>query len=302
MNEQTLTAAKNIKEESRKRQIEHLRTYYNGLIVESATSYADFEIAQRPSDSTLLEMAKTKALEAGQEEVADLIDMQMEFYAQNAFNTLTFAYMQGVSFMIANPDISKTPKPVTDYVLSKDFAFIFNYGDNDFSTFMCNAAKEYCKEYNELLRNIELYSSIHDECTDKTIESYKKNIEFMEEPNNVRQLIKAAFIGEYMKESIDRCWIGRDKEFNAMTRINHAQDLVNNYFNFEINEAKNSEGQVNWKFGTWDEVSKFGLEEYKSMQGEDELKCANGDLTKYWLNGEVLIVRMVDGYLVAETY
>lgn len=302
MNEQIMTAAKNIKEKNRKRQIEHLRTYYNRLIVDSAVSYADFDIAQRPSASSLLDMAKEKAIEVGQEEVADLIDMQVELDAQLAFNNLTSAYMQGVSFMIANPDISKTPKPVTDYVLSKDFAFIFDYGDNDFSTFMCNAAKEYCKEYNKLLRNIELYSSIRDEYTDETIESYKKNIEFMENPDNVRQLIKAAFIGEYMKKSIDRCWIGADKEFNAMTRLNHAQDLANVHFNFETNEAKNNEGRVDWKFGTWDEISKFGLEHYKGMQGEDDIKRANGDLTKYWLNGEVLIVRMVDGYLVAETY
>ena len=35
---------------------------------------------------------------------------------------------------------------------------------------------------------------------------------------------------------------------------------------------------------------------------EEILENANGDFTKYWLNGEVLIVRMVDGKLVAETH
>ena len=89
-----------------------------------------------------------------------------------------------------------------------------------------------------------------------------------------------------------------------MERLNKAQNLANNYFNFETNAkyGVDNTDRVNWKFGTWDEVSKFGLEEYKGQQGEDDLKKANGDFTKYWLNGEVLIVRMVDGKLVAETH
>ena len=131
------------------------------------------------------------------------------------------------------------------------------------------------------------------------LDSYKKDAEFMENPNNVRELMKAAFMGEYITGAIDRCWIGRVTEFNAMDRINTAQDIANNYFNFETNE---DDDRVDWKFGTWDEVSKFGLEKYKAQQGKEELKHANGDFTKYWLNGEVLIVRMVNGKLTAEVH
>ena len=131
------------------------------------------------------------------------------------------------------------------------------------------------------------------------VNSYKKGLEFMEDPNNVRELIKAGFIGEYMTGTIDRCWLDGKPQFNAMERLNKAQDLVNNYFNFKTNE---DDDHVNWKFGTWDEVSKFGLEEFKGMQSDTDIKRANGDFTKYWLNGEVLIVRMIDGMLVAEVH
>ena len=141
--------------------------------------------------------------------------------------------------------------------------------------------------------------------SDIMVNSYKKGLEFMEDPNNVRELIKAGFIGEYMTGTIDRCWLDGKPQFNAMERLNKAQDLVNNYFNFKANTSKSSipgnDDKVDWKFGTWDEVSKFGLERFKSWQGE-ELKDANGDFTKYWLNGEVLIVRMVGGKLVAEVH
>ena len=313
MSETAMESAKNMakdhKEASRKRQIDFLRTHYNKAIVDAAIAYADSEISQRhlysyPHDSVMLEMAKAKAIEAGQQEVADFIEMQMEFDTQDIFNVLTFAYVHGMSFGISNPNIGKTPEPVTDYVLSKDFAFIFDYGDNDFGIPIEQAAKEYCKEYNNLLRQIELYSSISDGDGDLMVESYKKDLEFMEDPNTVRQLMKAAFIGAYMTNAIDRCWICSNKPFNAIERLNKAQYLANNYFNFETNakyDVDNTD-RVNWKFGTWDEVSKFGLEKYKGQQGEDGLKKANGDFTKYWLNGEVLIVRMVDGKLVAETH
>ena len=313
MSETAMESAKNTakdhKEASRKRQINFLRTHYNKAIVDAAIAYADSEISQRhlysyPHDSVMLEMAKAKAIEAGQQEVADFIEMQMEFDTQDIFNVLTFAYVHGMSFGISNPNIGKTPEPVTDYVLSKDFAFIFDYGDNDFGIPIEQAAKEYCKEYNNLLRQIELYSSISDGADDLMVESYKKDLEFMEDPNTVRQLMKAAFIGAYMTNAIDRCWICSNKPFNAMERLNKAQYLANNYFNFETNAkyGVDNTDRVNWKFGTWDEVSKFGLEKYKAQQGEDDLKKANGDFTKYWLNGEVLIVRMVDGKLVAETH
>lgn len=307
--ESAKNTAKDHKEASRKRQIDFLRTHYNKAIVDAAIAYADSEISQRhlysyPHDSVMLEMAKAKAIEAGQQEVADFIEMQMEFDTQDIFNVLTFAYVHGMSFGISNPNIGKTPEPVTDYVLSKDFAFIFDYGDNDFGIPIEQAAKEYCKEYNNLLRQIELYSSISDGADDLMVESYKKDLEFMEDPNTVRQLMKAAFIGAYMTNAIDRCWICSNKPFNAMERLNKAQYLANNYFNFETNAkyGVDNTDRVNWKFGTWDEVSKFGLEKYKAQQGEDDLKKANGDFTKYWLNGEVLIVRMVDGKLVAETH
>lgn len=300
--------AKNHKEESRKRQINFLRTHYNKAIVDAAIDYADFEIEHRPSyphDSTLLKMAKAKALDAGQKEVADFIEMQMEIDTEAVFNVLTFAYVHGMSFGLSNPGISKTPEPVTDYVLSKDFAFIFDFGDNDFGMPIERAAQEFCKEYNNLLRQIELYSNISDGSGDLMVESYKKDLKFMEDPNTVRQLMKAAFIGEYMIGSIDRCWIGENKQFDAMERLNKTMDLANNYFNFETNTTHydvDNTDSINWKFGTWDEVSKFGLEEYKGQQSEEDLKRANGDFTKYWLNGEVLIVRMVDGKLVAETH
>ena len=299
--ENTKKSREEIKERSKARQIEFLRTHYNGAIVDAAVEYANREIDRRPSgDTAFLEIAKRKAIEAGQQDVIDYIDLSLDYDNLGMFDTLTLAYAHGVSFGLENPNISTTPEPVTDYVLKKDFAFIFDFGDNDFGTYIEYAAQEFCKEYNNLLSQIELYSSPSDG-GDIMVGSYKKDLESMENPDNIRQLMKAAFIGEYMTGSIDRWWIGRNA-FDATKCLNKAQDLANDYFNFETNtihyDVDNTD-RVIWKFGTWDEVSKFGLEEYKDQQGDEELKYANGDFTKYWLNGEVLIVRMIKGKLVA---
>ena len=291
---------KDYKEVIRKKQIDYLRTYYNRDIVDAAIEYADSMIERQVislHDSTMLNMAKTKALEAGQEEVAEFIEMQNQIDYQEAFNALTFAYVQGVVFGLDNHNISKAPKPVNEYALSKDFAFIFDFGDNDYRTYIERAAQEYCKEYNSLLDRVEMEYDFAN--------LYKKDIEFMENPDNVREIMKAAFIGEYMTGSVDRCWLGEKTEnFNAAERLITVQDLANNYFNFKSNTDRYSDNteRVDWKFGTWDEVSKFGLEEFKGQQSDTDIKRANGDFTKYWLNGEVLIVRMVDGRLVAEVH
>ena len=291
---------KDYKEVIRKKQIDYLRTYYNRDIVDAAIEYADSMIERQVislHDSTMLNMAKTKALEAGQEEVADFIDMQNQIDYQEAFNALTFAYVQGVVFGLDNHNISKTPKPVNNYALSKDFAFIFDFGDNDYRTYIERAAQEYCKEYNSLLDRVEMEYDFAN--------LYNKDIEFIENPDNVREIMKATFIGEFMTGSVDRCWLGEKTEnFNAAERLITVQDLANNYFNFKSNTDRYSDNteRVDWKFGTWDEVSKFGLEEFKGQQSKKDIERANGDLTKYWLNGEVLIVRMVDGRLVAEVH
>ena len=311
MNESAMESIKSMllknREKSRKRQIDFLRTYYNNDIVDNAVKYTNFEIERMssyPNNSIMLDVAKTKALEAGQKDVADLIEMQMEFGEQDSFNIITSAYVRGMSDGLSNPNISQNSEPVSSYVLTKDFSFIFDFADNVFKPYIERAARKFCNAYNNLLNKIEISSSDSDGNGDIMLDTYKKDIEFMENPDNVRELMKAAFIGEYITGSIDRCWLIKTTNFNAMEHINMAQEFANNHFNFKTNTYRHSSNteRVDWKFGTWDEVSKFGLEKYKGQQSGKDLERANGDFTKYWLNNEVLIVRMVNGKLVAEIH
>lgn len=289
------------KQNRRTRQIDFLRTYYNSALVDSAVKYADARIARHPShpnDSIMLKLARDKALEAGQTEIANFIEGQMESDMNSAFDDLTFAYIDGILYGLNNPGADKIPDPVTDYVLNKDFAFLFDYSDNDFSGLVQNAAQIFCDEYNALLRQIELYTDLDKSHPNRMAESYKEDLEYMEDPANVRQFMKALFIGEYMSRSADRPRLGNKGLFSATERLKKAENLVNNYLPFD--EKDDETGRSFWKFGTWKEVSDYGLERYKRQQSAEELEYANGDFTKYWLNGEVLLVRMVGGKLIVQ--
>lgn len=274
------------KQNSRTRQIDFLRTYYNSAIVDAAIKYADNEIARHSSLKSIRN--EVLGLKVGQTET-------VESNMSNAFDRLTFAYIDGILFGLNNPDTSKIPDPVTDYVLNKDFAFLFDYTDNDFSALMEGAVQIFCDEYNYLLRQIELCEA----SSNSMVDHYKGDLEYMEDPTNVRQFMKALFIGEYMSNSTCRPRLDSKGLFSATERLKKAEDLVNNYLPFDEKDDESS--RPAWKFGTWKEVSDYGLERYKRQQSTEELEYANGDFTKYWLNGEVLIVRMVNGKLTVQS-
>ena len=271
----------------RQNQIDFLKSYYNDNIVNAAVKYADNEIATRPSfqlDDTWLDMIKKEAEKLGSENIGDYVDYISKDKTNSLFNILTFAYVKGLVVGVNNPSMKVTPDPISEYTKNKDFAFFFDFGDNDFGGYIENAAKEFCKEYNQLLRNIDLYQ--RDGLSDRMAESYKKDLEFMENPENIINLMKGAFIGEYMTGMVDRCWLGSREDYTD--RLKDAERYID-YLGFDDQES--------WKFGTWKEVNDEGLERYRNMQSDEEYERANGDFTEYWLNGETLVVKMVGGEL-----
>jgi hypothetical protein len=116
--------------------------------------------------------------------------------------------------------------------------------------------------------------------------SYMKDLDFMENPENIINLMKSTFIGEYMSGMVDRCWLGSREDY--ADRLKDAERYID-YLGFDNPES--------WKFGTWKEVNDEGLVRYRNMQTDEEYERAGGDFTKYWLNGETLVVKMVNGEL-----
>lgn len=271
----------------RQNQIDFLKSYYNDNIVNAAVEYADGEITNGTTlrlDNIWLDKIKEEAEKLGLEDVGCYVDLISKDKTNSLFNILTFAYVRGLVAGVDNPSMKVTPDPISEYTKNKDFAFFFDFGDNDFGGYVERAAREFCKEYNQLLRNIDIYQ--RDGFNDMMVESYKKDLEFMENPENIINLMRGLFIGEYMTGMVDRCWMGSRE--NYTDRLKNAERYVD-YLKFNKPES--------WKFGTWKEVNDEGLKRYRNMQSDEEYENANGDFTKYWLNGETLIVKMVDGEL-----
>ena len=194
--------------------------------------------------------------------------------------------------------INNTSETVNDYIESKNFAFLFDFADNDFASCIEHAAEAYCKEYNYLLEKIKSLSNNGDDVKNMLcIESYKGDIEFMEDPKNVREIMKSLFISEYISHTAEPIYYFRinGTKYNATQICKKAQNLAEYYFPDDVEDD-----YTDWKFGTWEEIEKFGLKEYEDQMSEEGIKRANGDFSKYYLNGEVLIVRMVNGKLKAE--
>lgn len=271
----------------RQKQIDFLKTYYNDSIVNAAVEYADNEISNSTYlqlDDTWLDMIKKEAEKLGSKNIGVYVDCISNDKTNSLFSILTFAYVKGLVVGINNPSLKTVPDPISEYTKNKDFAFFFEFGDNDFGGYVERAAREFCKEYNQLLRDIDIYQ--RDGFSNTMAESYKKDLEFMENPTNIINLIKGLFIGEYMTGMVDRCWMGSREDYTD--RLKEAERFID-YLGFNKPES--------WKFGTWKEVNDEGLVRYRDMQSDEEYESANGDFTKYWLNGETIVVKMVDGEL-----
>ena len=271
----------------RQRQIDFLKTYYNDSIVNAAVEYADNEISNSNPlqiDNVWLDIIKKEAENLGSEIILTAIERISKDKTNSLFSVLTFAYVKGLVVGLNNPSLKATPEPISEYTKNKDFAFFFEFGDNDFGGYVERAARKFCKEYNQLLRDIDINQ--RDGFSNMMAESYKKDLEFMENPTNTVNLLKGLFIGEYMTSMVDRCWIDSHEDYTG--RLKDAEKFID-YLRFNQPES--------WKFGTWKEVNDEGLARYRDMQSDEEYESANGDFTKYWLNGETIVVKMVDGEL-----
>ena len=249
--------------------IEFLKEYYSGNIIAQACAYCD-------------ELSSDKYDEG------DII----------------YSYIKGFQHGMLNPNMDITPQNTCDYIKNKDFAFIFDFRDNDFGLYIERAAEKFCQRYNEILSNIERYTKLESEkeiLNYSMSQSFIKDLENMEKIDNIIELMKALFIGEYMSDSADRFW--GDKSFSYSDKLKQAMHRVD-YLDFDeqVHEYEEdcSNGETitykkhRWLIGKFEDISKVCKEQYKDMQDDNTI-----DFDKYWLNGEVLIVKMDNGKLKA---
>lgn len=150
---------------------------------------------------------------------------------------IVYTYIKGFQHGTLNPNMNITPQLTCDYIKNKDFAFIFDFRDNDFGLYIERAAEKFCQRYNEILSTIERYTKIESENENlkySSVSSYIKDLENMEKIDNIIELMKALFIGEYMSDSADRFW--GDKSFSYSDKLKQAMRCVD-YLDFDEQDS-----------------------------------------------------------------
>ena len=212
------------------------------------------------------------------------VETALEFDEKNLNNVIKSIVSQsfeaGVLQSVAN-DLNQNNiwsfKEQSEYAKNKDFAFIFNFHDNDFSTAIQKSAEKYADTYNDKLGAISLYESI---CTEKGYDyitsSCIKDIEYYEKEDTIIETLKTLFLGYSLINNFNHIHSGKPTSYHDILKeeIKTTEDYIG--FN----------NSLSWIFGTNADIDKYLNENYKEIHEDKEY---------YWNNGETLVVRVQDG-------
>lgn len=252
-----------------------------------ATSYYKYEGSAM--DKELI----TKLHEKGK-----LDDKQLKFMYDNEVSNIEFAFIQGIRYAIANDIGSMMPddnSKFSQYHKDKDFAFLFDFCDNDFGLYFERAVKLYCNAYNELLWSIDAHQEY---CS---VDSYINNIKSMESPETIKEILKIGVTSYSFERDVDTFHI---KNINFDNTKDDAIRLINEYLPFN-SDKRRWEKDENGEYveitpiprlvtGTVSEIEE-ALKEFGTPDREyDDVPARDFPV---WCNGEVIIVYMKNGYL-----
>lgn len=203
-------------------------------------------------------------------------------------NELTFAWIYGCKYAVLHEIGTTEPvheDQMSDYRKTKDFAFMYYFGDNDFGLDFEHAARLYCEKYNELLSQIDCYDD-----NEHMSNYYKKYLENLENPDNILSIIKSGILAK----EFERSFYHKIYEFDKVVDdIQHTYNYLNIDFSktrnlYKENEDGQSEidGKITlFKSGTFDEVKEHALKMEQDYYTWDNL----------WQNGECLYVYTENG-------
>lgn len=252
-----------------------------------ATSYHKYEVSAMDKD-LITKLHKKEKLD----------DKQLKFMYDNEVSNIEFAFIQGIRYAIANDIGSMMPddnSKFSQYHKDKDFAFLFDFGDNDFGLHFERAAKLYCNAYNEMLWTIDTNQEY---CS---VDSYINNIKSMENIETIKEILKIGVTSYSFERDVDTFHI---ENINFDNTKDDAIRLINEYLPFN-RDKRRWEKDENGEYveiapiprlitGTVSEIEE-ALKEFGTPDREyDDVPTRDFPV---WCNGEVIIVYMKNGYL-----
>lgn len=267
---------------------EYLSTYYSQEIVETAIDAAKKEIEyNKKYDNDMFKAIITSCIEKHPEikevfeyiyDMYKLIAVEKDGVKLDSFSRL---YAHAIQYAIEHPNIRLNAEPKCEYTKNKDFAFVLYFHDNDFGGYIEEAAKRFANEYNILMSNIDLYSN-----RSKTmIDSYVEDLKRLESKDTIKELFRRLFAGAYMSNACDRVTVLSKEKLEPYTEY---KKKVEHYIEYLFDDAE-------WWFGNFADIEKKFLEVFDRWDGTDA-----SNIKECWCNGEVLVMRVVNGEMMYE--
>lgn len=269
--------------------------FFHKELVDIARDFAETYYKENHfiSDIKFLELAEklTDVSEEHKTRTQNLIYKQM-------LDRIESAYLYGMQYAVSHEIGTTKPTHETQlcqYQKDKDFAFIFKFGDNDFSNYFEHAAKLYCDGYNSLLGTINSYTLYSPE----SVKSYIKDIDNLEKREVIIESLKIGISSYSFQSDIDTYHPERMSFENSMKDANR---YVNEYFDFngDMQLWDKDENGKYFASGTEPRLvigTRADVEEALKTYGERDEDGGIPREFPYWCNGEALIVYMKDGFL-----
>ena len=221
----------------------------------------------------------------------------LKFFYDKEIGDIEYAFIQGIRYAIANDIGSINPNDeaqFSEYHKNKDFAFLFDFGDNDFGLHFEKAAKLYCDAYNELLGTIDMYSKYD------ASDYYIKKFEHLESVDIIKEILKLGVASHSLERDVDGHHIDNINFENSKNDIIRTIDEYLPFTRDKKKWDKNEDGEYiengvmpRLVVGTVCEIEK-ALEDYGTPYKGEEVPERDFPV---WCNGEVIIVYMKNGYL-----
>lgn len=201
--------------------------------------------------------------------VRNKLNNQIKIHQVHSYYTgLVDAIKAGLNKRDLSPDITYIQNSV-------DFAFVFTFGDNEYTDIMNKVVLEYLTNYNQVQFQINSLF-FHLEKSQYAI-YLEESLDILKVPDNIKQIFKTTFCGLYLSNDLNT--IPRLGICYSYTKsLSEARRLVEDYIQFDDND--------NWFFGTNKEVDNY-LD--KNFHVIDPKVLKN--------NNETLIVRVKNGYM-----
>ena len=166
-------------------------------------------------------------------------------------------------------------------IIDKSFMITFEFGDNDFGGYIKDAIKTWVNTWNSVVFNIKRY---RDSDSEHMLKYEFGKLEKLEDITNISKLLANGVVASI---------INRNNEYIDTTFFKDIDSCMKNareYVDYLklLNTSEYHKGSI-------EEITNFILTKYKDMQSEDE----GYDLEHTWLNGEVLIIKVENGYASA---